>query len=152
MRVLMSITVLAHCGITIQECPNSSWPAGTQVEVISIPPAAPKLPYLRHLQRKLREANVEGEHKYARSDAETAAERIRASSSALEVSEKVMEGAPADAILKEAADWGSDLILTGTHGYGAETLFSGGSIAGAVPSRAKCKVEIVRKPTLARCA
>lgn len=153
MRVLIPIGGTAHSSMTIQEFLNRSWPAGTQVEVLSVALAGPKLSYPLHLRKDKRQYPVlNKELERARRDAEEAAEKIRQASSALDVSVKVMEGAPADVILKEAADWHSDLILMGSHWYGAAVRLFRESVAHAVASHAPCKVEVVRKPAPARAA
>ena len=62
----------------------------------------------------------------------------------LAVTTKVIEGSPKDAIVEEAANWGADLILMGSHGYGAAMRFLLGSVSHAVALHAPCSVEIVR--------
>jgi nucleotide-binding universal stress UspA family protein len=152
MRILMPIDGTNHSSIVIQEFLNRSWPAGSQVEVLSIASTGPKLPYPLRLQRNPRGPAIERERERARFDAETAAEKIRQASAVLEVSAKVMEGSPADAILREAADWVPDLIVMGSHGHGTATRLFRGSVAHTVASHAPCKVEVVRKPAPARAA
>jgi nucleotide-binding universal stress UspA family protein len=50
-------------------------------------------------------------------------------------------------ILDEAERWGADLIVLGSHGYGAWQRFMLGSVSHAVATHAHCSVEIVwRKP------
>ena len=53
-------------------------------------------------------------------------------------------GAPRPVILDEAENWGADLIVMGSHGYGAWKRFLLGSVSQAVVSHAKCSVEVVR--------
>lgn len=54
------------------------------------------------------------------------------------------EGSPKEVILDEAARWGADLIVIGSHGYGAVKRFLLGSVSQAVAVNAPCSVEIVR--------
>lgn len=146
MRILMPIDGTPHSSMVIQELLNRSWPVGTQIEILSVAPANLKLSNPLRLQRRRQGAAVNPGIERARSDAEKAVARIQEALPALEVSPKVVEGSPADAILKEAADWGSDLILMGSHGYGAAVRLLRGSVAHTVASHAPCKVELVRKP------
>jgi nucleotide-binding universal stress UspA family protein len=146
MRILMPIDGTAHSSITIQEFLNRSWPAGTQVEVLSVALAGSKLSYALRLQRRRRDSAPNRQLERARADAERAAEQIRQASSIPEVSAKVMEGSAADVILREAVDWGSDLILMGSHGPRAAVRRLRRSVAHSVASHAPCKVEVVRKP------
>ena len=56
------------------------------------------------------------------------------------------EGHPKDTILDEAERWGADLIVVGSHGYGAIKRLFLGSVSLAVATNAACSVEIVRVP------
>ena len=56
-----------------------------------------------------------------------------------------IKGAPKHVILEEAKTFGADLIVVGSHGYGAIDRFLLGSVSHAVALHAKCSVEIVRK-------
>lgn len=57
------------------------------------------------------------------------------------------EGRPKDAILDEAEHWGAELIVVGSHGYGAIRRLFLGSVSLALAANAPCSVEIVRHPT-----
>lgn len=52
-----------------------------------------------------------------------AAEKIRTARPGLEVLTAILEGSPKKAIVKEAKRWGAELILVGSHGYGAVESF-----------------------------
>lgn len=54
-------------------------------------------------------------------------------------------GSPKQVILDEAESWVADLIIVGSHGYGAWDRFLLGSVSNAVATHAKCSVEIVRR-------
>jgi nucleotide-binding universal stress UspA family protein len=60
------------------------------------------------------------------------------------VTTKVMEGSPKDMIVEEAQDWGADLIVLGSHGYGRVRRVLLGSVASAVVVEAPCSVQVVR--------
>jgi nucleotide-binding universal stress UspA family protein len=60
------------------------------------------------------------------------------------VATKVVYDSPRRAILEEAAGWGADLIVLGSHGYGVLRRFLLGSVAITVAEHAHCSVEIVR--------
>jgi len=47
-------------------------------------------------------------------------------------------------IIEEAESFGADIIVLGSHGYGALESFLLGSVAQSVVLHAKCSVEIVR--------
>jgi nucleotide-binding universal stress UspA family protein len=60
------------------------------------------------------------------------------------VTTKVMEGSPKDMIVEEAQDWGADLIVLGSYGYGRVRRVLLGSVASAVVVEAPCSVQVVR--------
>ena len=88
------------------------------------------------------------------------AEAMRRSEQALASAEQVITGAglpesstvavptatPQELILKEAADWGADLIVLGSHGRRGLNRFLLGSVSEAVASHAPCSVEVIRQP------
>ena len=57
----------------------------------------------------------------------------------------VIDGSPAQVILREAEAFSADLIVVGSHGHGAVAGFLLGSVSQSVALHAKCSVEIVRK-------
>lgn len=63
----------------------------------------------------------------------------------LTITSAVIEGIPKSAILDEAEKIEADLIIVGSHGYGAIKRFLLGSVSQAVALHAKCSVLIVRK-------
>lgn len=58
------------------------------------------------------------ERKRARRGIDEASAAIQRNTPFLEVLTKIVDGSPKDVILQEAADWGADLIMMGSHGYG----------------------------------
>ena len=51
---------------------------------------------------------------------------------------------PRTIILNEAAAWGADLIVTGSHGHNRFTSLLPGSVSEAVAMHAPCSVEVIR--------
>lgn len=66
----------------------------------------------------------------------------------LQIVTEVIEGPAKHAILAEAERWMPDLIVVGSHGYGALGRFFLGSVSFAVVTHAPCSVEIVRNRSL----
>jgi len=61
------------------------------------------------------------------------------------ITSEILTGAPKRAILDEAERWGADLVVVGSHGYGAVARIFLGSVSHAVATHAHCSVEIVRR-------
>ncbi len=90
------------------------------------------------------ESIIEGETTKARRLVTSAADRLR--SEGFEVSTSVREGDPKAIILDCATEWGSDLIIVGSHGREGVARFVLGSVSEAVARYARCSVEITRLP------
>ncbi len=86
----------------------------------------------------------------AQSTIERAAARLRSSgeTARFTITTSVLSGSPKHVILNTAESWGADLIVVGSHGYGAVDRFLLGSVSQAVALHAKCSVLIVRTPNV----
>lgn len=60
------------------------------------------------------------------------------------VSSEVFRGGAAGAIVEEAKNWGADLIVVGSHGYGFWSRTLLGSVSNSVVHSAPCSVLVVR--------
>jgi len=56
----------------------------------------------------------------------------------------VASATPKEHILKEAQDWGANLIVLGSHGQSGLTRLLLGSVSEAVATLALCSVEVIR--------
>jgi nucleotide-binding universal stress UspA family protein len=79
---------------------------------------------------------------------ESAVEAIRVKAPDLTVTTKVVEGNPKDAILEEAREWGADLIVVGSHGYGRLKRMVMGSVAGSDTPRYSATSDMLSPATL----
>jgi nucleotide-binding universal stress UspA family protein len=145
MKILLAVDGSECSSAAAAEVARRPWPAGSEVRILSIygvrlsPMARPWL-----LPR-----NEDGILEACRARAlnvveETAAELESAGRARLVIEQRVREGSPKEAILEEAEAWGADLIVLGSHGYGALDRFLLGSVSNAVATHARCSVEIVR--------
>lgn len=73
-----------------------------------------------------------------------AAGEIREKAPDLRVEVEALEGSPKKVIVEETERWGADLIILGSHGYGAVKRFLLGSVAHATVLHTPRSVEIVR--------
>ncbi|HSE25024.1 MAG TPA: universal stress protein [Pyrinomonadaceae bacterium] len=73
------------------------------------------------------------------------AEQVLASAG-LKASGEVRSGNPKELILKEAREWGADLIVVGSHGRRGFKRFLLGSVSETVAMNAHCSVVVVRDP------
>ena len=60
------------------------------------------------------------------------------------VKTEILFGSPERVIVEEAENWGADLIVVGSHGYGFWERMFLGSVSNAIVHHAPCSVLIVR--------
>jgi nucleotide-binding universal stress UspA family protein len=77
-------------------------------------------------------------------DAEAQIRSFYGSENPAGIETEVLGGAPQRAIVERARDWGADLIVVGSHGYGFWSRALLGSISNAVVNHAPCSVLVVR--------
>jgi nucleotide-binding universal stress UspA family protein len=146
MKVLLAVDGSDCSAAAVEEVVTRPWPADTEVRVISafqVPltptPEAWAIPddYYEEMERTAR--------CHAQSVIEAARNRlVKEPRNHLLITSDVFPGSPRTAILAEADRWKPDLIVVGSHGYGAWQRFLLGSVSQAVVSHAKCSVEVVR--------
>ncbi len=64
--------------------------------------------------------------------------------SLLDITTEVLDGSPQRIIVETAQEWGADLIVVGSHGYGFWSRALLGSISNSVVNHAPCSVLVVR--------
>jgi nucleotide-binding universal stress UspA family protein len=143
MRILLAMDGSAPSQDAIDEVAECSWPASSTARVISVvrpyvPPATELVPVAFTPQDVLQQ-----QERDARQIAARAAERL--TQSGFSVDTVVRQGDPRTAIVDEAAEWGADLIVVGSHGHTGLTRLLLGSVAQAVVAHAPCSVEVVRR-------
>lgn len=82
--------------------------------------------------------------KSAEKTVKNAAKVLRTKNPELTITTAILNGSPKSVIIEEAETFGADLIIVGSHGYGAVKRFMLGSVSQAVALHAKCSVEIIR--------
>ncbi len=128
----------------------SHFSADIEVRVISVakPPYYQTFEPWSGMDLTLYEEMEKSVREGARAAVEKAAAKLREGNGSpkLSVTTEVLSGSPQEVILDEAEAFGADLIVLGSHGYGALDRFLLGSVSQAVALHAKCSVEIVRRP------
>lgn len=148
MKILLAVDGSAFGEEAAREVARRPWPAGSELKVISvvepvyIPAAEPwALPagYVDEMDKLAAEK--------ARAAVEGALTALRAGEDKmLKVSYETPRGPVKQTIIEEAARWGADLIVLGSHGNGFWSRLLLGSVSHGVSSAAPCSVEIVKKP------
>lgn len=147
-RVLLATDGSEYSEVAARSVADRPWPAGCEIRVFSVVELhmplfqAPYPPYLNpHAMEDLR-----GEAMRRAEQALMEAEQIVVDAGLAESSTVAVPVAtPQELILKEAADWGADLIVLGSHGRRGFSRFLLGSVSEAVASHAPCSVEVIRQ-------
>jgi nucleotide-binding universal stress UspA family protein len=124
------------------------WPAGSEVRIVSVVELSPawfRAPYPAYFDAKAMEV-LRGEAMQRAQEAVMAAEQIVANAGLPASGTEAVPCASAkELILSEAAEWGADLIMVGSHGRRGASRFLLGSVSEAVALHAGCSVEIIRR-------
>lgn len=143
MKILLAIDGSPCSDAAVAEVSRRPWPPGSEVRLVTVDtPADPNL--LRSGTPSVFDDIVAQQRAEAAKHLNAAAAILRQNASDLSVTPILLEGHPAEIILAEAERWGADLIVVGSHGYGAFRRFFLGSTSTSIATNAHCSVEIVR--------
>ena len=152
MKILLAIDGSAHSRAAVEEVALRPFPLDTKVRIVSAYERTPLITTMEPMGVS-KEYYAAADHnalKVAENASENAADVLRKKNPSLTVTTTVIEGSPKSVILNEAEKFGADLIVVGSHGYGAVERFMLGSVSHAVSLYAKCSVEIVRKRNMSK--
>lgn len=149
MKILLATDSSEHSEAAIAAVAGQHIPDGSEIHIVSVvAPAFPIAYGTGVVDTSLYQTLERNGHDTARSAVENAAVKIRAGAERrnVTITTRVMAGSPRHAILEEAEALHVDLIVVGSHGYGAIDRFLLGSVSQAIAVHAKCSVLIVRRP------
>lgn len=146
MRILLAVDGSPCSDAAVNEVASRPWPVNSEFRVVSAfqislspPPEvwAIEPAFYDEVQRVVREQAQEVV-------AITSAKLRKALGQSVSVTGEVLQNSPQSAILEEAERWKADLIVVGSHSYGAWHRLVLGSVSQAIVLHAKCSVEVVR--------
>lgn len=146
MRILLAVDGSSCSQLAAAEVARRPWPASSEVKIITaFETVVSAVPETWMLAPDYYEQTLMALRDQARSVIESAMSVLRTCEDrTIKVTTEIIEGSPKRVILDEAERWNADLIVVGSHGYGAIERFLLGSVSQAVALHAKCSVEIVR--------
>lgn len=149
MKVLLAIDGSPHSQAAVAEVAARLWPNETFIEILTvIHSATPMAIDPAFVMAAIHVDQTEEQRQFASTIVESASEQIRRAAPQAHLTTKILEGTPKDVIVEEAGEWGADLIVLGSHGYGRLRRMLLGSVAGAVVANASCSVHVVRSAHL----
>ena len=145
MKILLGIDGSAHNAAALEEVASRRWPLGTEVEVLTIVHSStPLLLDPAFVMAAVYVDTTQELRRLAPDLLAAAAARLKREHPHLAITTKALEGTPRELIVQEAAEWGADLIVLGSHGHGPLRQALLGSVATGVATDATCAVEIIR--------
>jgi len=145
MKILLAVDGSPYTDMVLKEVASRPWPPGSEVKILGCAHLRiPDIPDPLLIYYPMRLGLMEAERKRMREVVNKSAEMLRLRNTALEIEAEVLDGSPKEVILDVAKEWGANLIVVGSHGYGPVKKFLLGSVSQAVASHANCSVEIVR--------
>lgn len=146
MRILLAVDGSPGSDAAVDEVCRRPWPLESEVRVVTVlsPIESILMQGVTHSPTTfddiLKQQGME-----AATRLREIADDVARRAPGLNVTPRLLEGLPKEAIVDEAEKWGADLIVVGSNGYGAIKRFLLGSVSLAVALNAPCSVEIVRQ-------
>lgn len=136
-----SKAAIGFCQNVISDPKNTSLKILLTVErpvPMAVEPFAISAEYYNEIEQSLREKG--------KTNVEQAEAEIRSlfPDGLLELTTEVITGSAQRIIVERAEDWGADLIIVGSHGYGFWSRTLLGSVSNSVVHHAPCSVLVVR--------
>jgi nucleotide-binding universal stress UspA family protein len=151
MKILLAVDGSGYGEAAAKEVAQRQWEENSEVKIISVV----EIPYMPAISQPMSPYwglpadyyNVAG--KAVRERAQSAIENAQrilsdAITKTLKVTTETPEGTAKRVIVEEAKSWNADLVVLGSHGYGAWERLLLGSVSNFVSVHAPCSVEIVR--------
>ncbi len=148
MKILLATDGSAQSEAAIDMLKNFSFKSGDEMKIVSVvdmvvPMAIDiyggYLPDTTEMEKTARE--------HAEKVLSETCERLEGICKNLTVTSDVLFGSPESRIVETAEEWGSDLIVVGSHGYSRWERLLLGSVSQSVVHHAPCSVMVVRPPT-----
>ncbi len=146
MKIMIGVDGSPQSDAAVKSVAARPWPADSEVRLIAVVELhiAPVpaiwavsdnhyLSLLHELQEKAHEALAHAAAWFASTQPD------------LLVTTETLNGNIKAMLVKEAEDWGADLLVVGSHGHNAVERFLLGSVSNAVMQHAPCSVEVVRQ-------
>ena len=150
MKILIAYDGSPAADAAIDLVVERPWPDGTQVRVVTVieTPMFYSISNGIEAYPPLSESVRQSLRDNAQRNAQAAVERLK-SKPGVQPTCEVREGPVKSALLDAIREWGSDLVVVGSHGKGALGRLFLGSVSHALVTHAPCNVEVVRSPRAA---
>jgi nucleotide-binding universal stress UspA family protein len=151
-RILLAIDGSGFSDLAVQEVAGRPWPAGTDVNILSVVELPTTTTELWALPETFYSQLEESATKQAKSAIDRAVKCFNGASREVPLTLKteIVVGRATEAIMTIAKSWDADLIVLGSHGKHGLERFLLGSVSQDVAYHAPCSVEVVRRKKVQR--
>jgi len=141
-RILVGMDGSAEANAAVSEICGRRWPAGTEVQVLSVHEALIEANSERIAigERLYDTINEDEFFRLRRAAAEAVIKLLQAGVTATAI---VKEGVPKEVLVQEAKDWNADTVFVGARGLSRVESLLLGRVSSAVVTHAPCSVEVV---------
>jgi nucleotide-binding universal stress UspA family protein len=140
-RLLLAIDGSPDSAAAAQAVRMRSWPAGTQVRVVTALDLKLLSSLVTHSVHSNYDPNSDA-HLMLRQRLQAVAEDLH--EAGLIADTVLLDGDPKNALVDAARAWQAECVFLGAKGHGRVARFLLGSVSAAVAARAHCSVEVVR--------
>ena len=145
MKILIATDGSKFSDLALRSVANRPWPKGSEVKVLSVLEPFVPLGVFPYFESK----EIEDLNNSALTEARTAVDKGVRILSHLEAKVSTgtpfPQGSPARSIVKEAEEWGAQLIVLGSHGRRGYDRLILGSVSEHVAFHGHCSVEVIRE-------
>lgn len=144
MKILIAVDGSVPSRAAARAVAARPWPRDSEFRLITVVQPPPWMPEPFMVSAEVH-AEMQREHeRRSRAVLEEVAAELQTACPGTPVTTCLEMGSPKEVLVEQAAQWGADLVVVGTHGQSPLSRFVLGSVAHAVALHAPCSVEIVR--------
>jgi nucleotide-binding universal stress UspA family protein/predicted transcriptional regulator len=153
MKIVIGYDGSEYADAALNDLRRAGLPRDVEALIVSvvegvIPPPDSEIIEKALTSRRVTSAVAQASHALTQAQecARLGGERVKSLFPQWEVRTEYLTGAPADALMWRAADWGADLIVVGSQGRSALGRLFLGSVSRKVVTEARCSVRVARAP------
>jgi nucleotide-binding universal stress UspA family protein len=144
MKILIAVDEKIFADAICQFVINHQWASAPEIKILHVVEPIFRGNYMSVLPKEVIDDLVEEEKSFSKDLVRKAALKLRDAFHTTHIEEAIVDGHPKEEIVRQAIQWGADLLIVGSHGRGAMNKFILGSVSQAVAASAPMAVLIIR--------
>jgi nucleotide-binding universal stress UspA family protein len=144
MKILVATDGSEYSGIALHSVVSRPWPKGGEVKVLSVPEPFVPIGVFPYFELKEIENLNTSALKEAKKAVDAGAKILAELDAKVSTETPFPQDSPARVIVKEAQEWGAQMIVLGSHGRRGFDRLTMGSVSEHVAFHSHCSVEVIR--------